>query len=184
MNSYPADTYFCFWLSHWNSQSQFNWHSWRKQCYVVIPELFKRRCKECTWQIMSASRLVVWEVPCPGRIVTLFTDSFGWKSARINCAVKTVAVRVTSHWLGLYFADFFALERWITSPPQHSLRFLCSPGGDHGSAGAEVFGSEQDRLLHHGGGGRPEAPDWPGGGVQANVSVHRCMFVFHMYAWV
>lgn len=52
----------------------------------------------------------------------------------------------------------------------NTLWFLCFPGGDHGGAGTEVSGSQQDCLLHHGGGGGREAPDWPGRGVQTNVS--------------
>lgn len=55
------------------------------------------------------------------------------------------------------------------SLPQPWRRCLRFPGGDHGSAGAEVSGSKQDCLLHHGGGGRREASDWPSGGIQANV---------------
>lgn len=56
---------------------------------------------------------------------------------------------------------------------------LCFLGGDHGSAGAEVSGSQQDCLLHHGGGRRRETPDRPSRSIQANVSAWACAFVFH-----
>lgn len=61
-------------------------------------------------------------------------------------------------------------QRWFTPVCINSLWCLCFPGGDHGSAGTEVSGSQQDCLLHHGGGGGREAPDWPGRGIQTNVS--------------
>lgn len=61
-------------------------------------------------------------------------------------------------------------QRWFTPVCINSLWCLCFPGSDHGSAGTEVSGSQQDCLLHHGGGGGREAPDWPGRGIQTNVS--------------
>lgn len=47
---------------------------------------------------------------------------------------------------------------------------LLLPGGDRGGAGLEVVGAQPHRLLHHGGGGRGEAADGPGRGLQATVS--------------
>lgn len=71
------------------------------------------------------------------------------------------------------FADSSSVtccRRWFTPVCINSLWCLCFPGGDHGSAGTEVSSSQQDCLLHHGGGGGREAPDWPGRGIQTNVS--------------
>lgn len=76
---------------------------------------------------------------------------------------------------------FFAVDPYPLWPPSRDkfplvynlLRGLCaSPGGDHGSARAEISGSKQDCLLHHGGGRGRETPDRPSRGIQANVSVH------------
>lgn len=47
---------------------------------------------------------------------------------------------------------------------------LLLPGGDRGGAGLKVVGAQPHRLLHHGGGGRGEAADGPGRGLQATVS--------------
>lgn len=143
---------------------------------------------------MSASSFEDWELQAPSRTVAVFTVYFSGKSATIYCTSKTLAVSVNTHcasnsisgWIFCLLLCFWpscsptSLKRWVTSR-RSSLRLLCFLGGDHGSGGAEVSGSEQDCLLHHGGGGRREAPDWSSRGIQANVSVHKWMFVYHRY---
>lgn len=143
-------------------------------------------------QIMSASSFEDWELQAPSRIVAVFTVYFSGKSPRIYCTAKTEAVSVNTHcfsssisvWIFCLLLCFWlscsltSLKRWVTSR-QSSLRLFFFPGGDHGSGGAEVSGSKQDCLLHHGGGGRWEAPDRPSRGIQADVSEHTWMFVYH-----
>ncbi len=50
------------------------------------------------------------------------------------------------------------------------FRRCCGTGGGDGGEGPQVARAQQDRVLHDGGGGRREATDRPGGGVQTHVS--------------